>query len=32
MSEIRMPRRIFGTKIYEVMRGWEKIHNEKLHN
>jgi hypothetical protein len=28
----RVLRRIFGTKKYEVMRGWRKLHNKELHN
>jgi hypothetical protein len=32
MFENRVPRRIFGPKRDKVMRGWEKLHNEELHN
>jgi hypothetical protein len=28
----RVLRRIFGQKIDEVIGGWRKLHNEKLHN
>jgi hypothetical protein len=30
--EMRVLRRIFGPKRDEVMEGWRKLHNEKLHN
>jgi hypothetical protein len=30
--ENRVQRKIFGPKRDEVMRGWRKLHNEKLHN
>jgi hypothetical protein len=30
--EKRMPRRIFGPKRDEVIRGWRKLHNEAVHN
>jgi hypothetical protein len=30
--ENRVLRRIFGLKRNEVMGGWRKLHNEKLHN
>jgi hypothetical protein len=30
--EIKVLRRIFGPKRYEVTGGWRKLHNEKLHN
>jgi hypothetical protein len=30
--ENRVLRRIFGPKRDKVMRGWRKLHNEKLHN
>jgi hypothetical protein len=30
--ENRVLRRIFGPKRDEVMGGWRKLHNEKLHN
>jgi hypothetical protein len=30
--ENRVLRRIFGSKRYEVMGGWRKIHNEEVHN
>jgi hypothetical protein len=29
---LRVLRRIFGSKRYEVMGGWRKLHNEELHN
>jgi hypothetical protein len=32
MFENRMLRRIFGPKRDEVILGWRKLHNEKLHN
>jgi hypothetical protein len=32
MFENRVLRRIFGPKRDEVIGGWEKLHNEKLHN
>jgi hypothetical protein len=28
----RVLRRIFGPKMEEVTGGWNKLHNEKLHN
>jgi hypothetical protein len=28
----RVLRRIFGTKGYEVTKGWRKLHNKKFHN
>jgi hypothetical protein len=30
--EKRVLRRIFGSKMDEVMAGWRKLHNEELHN
>jgi hypothetical protein len=30
--ENRVLRRIFGPKITEIIGGWRKLHNEKLHN
>jgi hypothetical protein len=30
--ENRVLRRIFGPKRDEAVRGWRKVHNEKLHN
>jgi hypothetical protein len=30
--ENRVLRRIFGLKRDEVIGGWEKLHNEELHN
>jgi hypothetical protein len=30
--ENRVLRRIFGPKRDEVIRGWEKLHNDELHN
>jgi hypothetical protein len=30
--ENRVLRRIFGPKRNEVMGGWRKLHNEKLHD
>jgi hypothetical protein len=30
--ENKVLRRIFGTKRDEVMGGWRKLHNEKLHD
>jgi hypothetical protein len=30
--ENKMLRRIFGLKRDEVIEGWRKLHNEKLHN
>jgi hypothetical protein len=30
--EKRMPRRVFGPKRDEMIRGWRKLHNEELHN
>jgi hypothetical protein len=32
MFENRVLRRIFGHKREEVMEGWRRLHNEKLHN
>jgi hypothetical protein len=32
VSEPRLLKRIFGTKIDEVTGGWRKLHNEELHN
>jgi hypothetical protein len=32
MLENRVLRRIFGPKRDEVMGGWRKLHNEKLHS
>jgi hypothetical protein len=30
--ENRVVRRIFGPKKDEMMRGWRKLHKEKVHN
>jgi hypothetical protein len=30
--ENRVPRRISGLKRDEILVGWRKLHNEKLHN
>jgi hypothetical protein len=30
--ENRVLRRIFGSKKYEVIGGWRKLHNEELHD
>jgi hypothetical protein len=32
MFENRVLRRIFGPKRKEVVRGWRRLHNEKIHN
>jgi hypothetical protein len=32
VSENRVLRRIFEVKKDELVRGWRKLHNEKLHN
>jgi hypothetical protein len=32
LYENRVLRRIFGTKGYEIIGGWIKLHNEELHN
>jgi hypothetical protein len=30
--ENRVLRRIFGSKMEEVVGGWRRLHNEELHN
>jgi hypothetical protein len=32
LFENRVLRRIFGSKIEEVVAGWRRLHNEELHN
>jgi hypothetical protein len=32
LFEIRVLRRIFGSKKEEVAGGWRRLHNEELHN
>jgi hypothetical protein len=32
VPENMMPRRISGPRMDEIIGGWRKLHNEKLHN
>jgi hypothetical protein len=32
LFENRVLRRVFGPNMYEIIRGWRKLHNEALHN